>query len=233
MKTVAVAVVIAVAGCASRPPKTYEVTYLPDARITVDGRPEEEAWQEAALEDGFVFPWRGRDTVAPRTAFRALCDDRFLYFVFVVEDADVVVDAATEGEMALIAEDRVEFYFAPDLELEEYYCVEMDFTGRRLDYRAVFHRQFDFSWEFAGLETAGTRTDTGYIVEGALALSVLAALGLPSLDSGRLRVGMYRAEFSHGEGPAPRENWISWIDPHTTEEDFHIPGTLGVFQRIE
>ena len=171
MKTVAVAVVIAVAGCAGRPPKTYEVTYLPDARITVDGRPEEQAWQKAALEDDFVFPWRGRDTVAPRTAFRALCDDRFLYFVFVVEDADVVVDAATEGEMALIAEDRVEFYFAPDLELQEYYCVEMDFSGRRLDYRAAFHRQFDFSWEFTGLETINsimTWTVTASIVAHGL-----------------------------------------------------------------
>ncbi len=245
MREIALAALIVLCGCSTPPPedsagpawpknptpKTYLVTYLPHTRILVDGVRKEHEWNAASRSAGFVFPWRGRGTKPPRTEFRALCDDAFLYFFFTVEDEDVVVDQTTRGETALIAEDRVELYFAADLRLKEYYCVEMDFRGRRLDYKASYHRNFDFSWSFPGMTTAGTRTETGYTVEGTIALSSLESLGLPDLDSGELLVGIYRAEFSHGEGPEPLENWISWIDPNTTEEDFHIPGTLGVFKK--
>lgn len=211
-------------------PKVYEVVELAKPGITIDGRLEEQAWEKARLLKDFCFPWRERE--APLTEFRALCDQEHFYFVFRVEDNDVVVDEKTKGEEALIGEDRVELYFAPDLELKKYYSFEMDHQGRKLDYSASFHRQFDFSWDFPHLTLAGSRTPEGYIVEGSMPLKALRDLGLPSLESGRLRVGVFRAEFSHGDGPAPVENWISWIDPQTEEEDFHIPATLGIFRKV-
>lgn len=214
-----------------RPPKVYEVVRIEKPNVQLDGAVDEPFWQEANVERDFVFPWREKD--APPTAFRAVCDEQTLYFAFEVVDDDVVVDEKTRGEMALVGEDRVEFYFAPDLELKKYYSVEMDFLGRKLDYTASFHRKFDFDWEFPGIQTAGKRTDTGYTIEGAIPLETLRSLGLPSLDSGKLRVGVFRAEFSHGDGDAPVENWLSWVDPQTTEEDFHIPGTFGVFKVVE
>jgi len=237
-KLILLACVLAIGCSGEKAPKTqgkldttkvYEVVELAEPGITVDGRLEEKAWEKARVMRDFCFPWREREV--PPTEFRALCDRENLYFIFRVEDDDVVVDDKTQGEKALIGEDRVEFYFAPDLELKKYYSFEMDHQGRKLDYLASFHRQFDFAWDFPHLTLAGSRTPEGYIVEGSLPMKALSDLGLPSLDSGRLRVGVFRAEFSHGDGPEPVENWISWVDPQTEEEDFHIPATLGIFRK--
>ena len=243
MRCLLAAAVVALVGCStdtpsqnspsdsSSPPKVYEVVRVVDPSVQLDGNLNEPIWEEANLVTDFVFPWRDRP--APPTAFRAISDGKTLYFAFDVEDEDVVVDDKTPGEKALIAEDRVEFYFAPDLDLEKYYSVEMDFQGRKLDYIARFHRKFDFDWEFPEIKTVGKRTPKGYTIEGAIPLSVFESLGLPSLESGNLRVGVFRAEFSHGDGDAPVENWVSWVDPQTTEEDFHIPGTFGVFKMVD
>ncbi len=209
--------------------KTYEVVELTEPDFQLDGLADEPAWNEANRLTDFVFPWK--DQPAPPTSFRAFCDDENLYFLFEVEDADVVLDEKTEGEMALVGEDRVEIYFAPDLDLENYYSVEMDLLGRKLDYQAKFHRQFDFDWTFPELKTAGRRTEKGYVVEGTVPLKTLETMGLPSLDSGKLRAGFFRAEFSTTDGPKPLEAWISWVDPKTEAEDFHIPGTLGILKK--
>lgn len=212
-------------------PKVYEVVRVETPNVQLDGEINEPVWKQANLETDFVFPWRDRP--APPTAFRAVSDGKTLYFAFEVEDADVVVDDKTPGEEALIGEDRVEFYFAPDLDLKKYYSVEMDFQGRKLDYTARFHRKFDFDWEFPKIRTGGKRTSKGYTIEGTIPLSVLESLGLPSLESGKLRVGVFRAEFSHGPEDAPIENWVSWVDPQTEEEDFHVPGTFGIFKTAD
>ncbi len=104
-------------------------------------------------------------------------------------------------------------------------------SGNKLDYKATFHRKFDFSWNCpTDLKTAGSRKEKSYIVEGGIPLKSLESLGLPSLESGELRVGVYRAEFDHGEGEAPVENWISWVNPNKMEEDFHVPYSLGIFR---
>ena len=238
MRWLAMITIFAAVGCSTRmavaadpekpSPKIYQVVHLARPNVRLDGIINEPAWKDAHLESKFCFPWREEE--APLTEFRALFDDKYLYFCFNVEDEDVVIDRKTPGEQAVVAEDRVELYFAPDLTLKKYYSVEMDHLGRKLDYMSSFHRNFDFTWELPEIKFAGKRTPKGYTVEGRIPLKTLAALGLPDLDSGKLRVGIYRAQFSHGDGPAPVENWISWVDPHTVEEDFHIPQTLGVFQ---
>ncbi len=212
--------------------KVYEVRKLPKLEITIDGVPDEAVWEKANLEKGFQFPWK--DEESPPTEFRALCDGESLYFSFRVEDEDIVVVEDFKDEADAIGEDRVEMYFSPDPELKEpYYCVEMDSRGRKFDYKAVFFRKLDFDWDFPEFRLAAAPLKKGYTVEGAVRLKTLESLGLPSLDSGKLNVGVYRAEFSHGEGPKPIENWVSWIDIQTPEEDYHVPGTMGVFRLAE
>jgi len=241
-----VGVVLLIAGCNARPSaeqatgekkppqgppeqKTYEVRHLPDAQIEIDGVVNESDWQKANLANDFCLPWK--EETAPPTEFRALCDDEFLYFSFVVHDEDIVVEKNFKDEMGAIGEDRVELYFSPDEKLEKpYFCVEMDSRGRKLDYQARFYRDFDFSWAFPELRFAASPLEQGYVVEGSIPLRTLESLGLPSLRSGKLKVGVFRAEFSHGEGPKPVENWVSWVNPHTTEEDYHVPGTMGTFR---
>jgi len=212
--------------------KTYEVRYLPQARITIDGLLDEADWDRANVERGFSFPWE--EAAAPATEFRALCNSQWFYFAFHVEDEDLVVQENFQAKTDVMAEDRVELFFAPDETLKEYFCLEVDPFGRVLDYKAAYHRQFDFSWSFPGLCVAASSTDRGYAVEGSIPLEKLDALSLQFSQPGcKIRCGIFRAEFSHAGGSSPAEHWISWIDPQTQDPDFHIIAAFGFLRLIE
>ena len=225
--------------------QTYQVPWLPDAGIVLDGRADEPAWAKAAADTRFVFPWK--KAPAPETRFKALCDGTNLYFTFRVQDADIVVLDKLRDEEDEVFEDRVEIYLSRDDALRDYYCFEVDSRGRAFDYHGAFYRKLDTRWKFDGLDTKGAPVAKGYEIEGRIPLKSLAALGFPPIDRGsRILCGLYRAEFSHDrsgrkveqqaslhnlgrtvEGPPPIEEWISWVDPKIKEPDFHVPATLG------
>jgi hypothetical protein len=230
--------------------KTYQVRYLPGAKICLDGRADEPDWSRAKVEKDFIFPWK--PTAAPATEFRALCDDRHLYFTFQVQDADIVVLDKLRDEEDEVFEDRAEMYFSPDNEMKNYFCMEIDSRGRVFDYRGSYYRQLDPKWNCAGVEAKSSSLKEGYVVEGRIPLASLEAVGLPPLRPGaKFRCGLYRAEFSHDrsgrpvvqretihnrgrrlDGPPPLEEWMSWVDPKTNEPDFHIPSSLGFFEIV-
>jgi len=240
----------AIRGPAARPSappsdKTYRVRCLPGVKIGVDGRDDDPDWAAAQVEKQFTFPWQ--QAAAPSTEFRALCDDRHLYFTFRVQDRDVVVLDKLRDEEDAVFEDRAEMYFSRDDRMKDYYGVEVDSRGRAYDYHASYYRQLDTKWNCKGLETQGSATKDGYVVEGRIPLDTFEALGFPRLRPGvKIRCGLYRAEFSHDrsgrpvvqretihnrgrqiDGPPPLEAWMSWVDPKTPEPDFHVPASLG------
>ena len=220
-------------GCASKLyPETYQVHYLAQARIRIDGRLDEADWEKTYPERGFSFPWEQR--AAPVTEFRSLCDDEFFYFSFRVHDEDVVVEKTFDNESTMDREDRVEIFFSRDDKLKEYFCLEVDPMGRVHDYSASYYRKFDSSWDCTGIRTASSITKEGYVVEGSIALKTLEALGLPSPGSGHtLKAGLFRAEFNHGPESAPEAHWISWVEPGTKQPDFHVPSAFGCLQLEE
>ena len=62
----------------------------------------------------------------------------------------------------------------------------------------------------------------------AIPLHALEELGFPPLKEGvRLRTGLFRAEFQHGQGGAVEEGWMSWCRPDSESPDFHIPSSFG------
>lgn len=212
-------------------PGIYQVAYLPDAVIAIDGMLDEPAWKQAVPLDDFSFPWEKRPI--PKTVFRALMNDEFFYFAFTVQDADVAVDRDSSDKMAVTKGDRVEMFFSPGNPLKKYYCFEIDPTSRILDYSAVYHRQFDYAWTFPGLTAKASLTKDGYIVEGAIPLQTLDELmGKSLLKGDTLWAGIYRAEFSHGQGTID-EHWLAWIDPKTDQADFHISATFGGLRRAK
>jgi hypothetical protein len=231
--------------------QTYHVRWLPGAKITLDGKASEPAWAQAEVDKRFVFPWK--PVAAPETEFRALCDATNLFFTFRVKDADVVALDRLRDEEDEVFEDRVEVYLSRDVEMKDYFCFEVDSRGRAFDYRGAFYRRVDTKWTFEGLETKGGPRADGHEVEGCIPLKSLVALGFPALRPGaRIRCGLYRAEFSHDrsgraveqkaslhnlgrkvEGPPPIEEWISWVDPKTTEPDFHMPASLGWLEVVK
>jgi hypothetical protein len=225
--------------------RTYRVRYVPEARIQIDGLVDEPVWSGAHVEKRFVFPWK--NTAAPSTEFRALCDDANLYFSFCVHDDDIVVLGELSDEQDAVFEDRVELYFSRDDQLQTYYCLEIDSRGRVFDYRGSYYRRLEPAWQLAGLETKASTREDGYVVEGRIRLASLQELGFPRLRPGaKIRCGLYRAEFRpdrsgrpvdrsasiHNlgrqvEGSPPIESWISWVDPQTEQPDFHVPSSLG------
>lgn len=230
---------------ASADSDNYQALYVPRAEIQIDGQLTEPVWAKARVEKRFAFPWK--KTPAPRTEFRAVCDSANLYFAFQVADADIVVLDKLRDEEDEVFEDRVEMYFALDGELKRYHCMEVDSRGRVYDYQGSFYRKLNPAWNWQGVEARGSKQDDGYTVEGRIPLASFEKLGFPALQPGaKIRFGLYRAEFSHDrsgrpveqretihnrgrkfDGPPPIEEWISWIDPHTPEPDFHVPSSLG------
>jgi hypothetical protein len=230
---------------------TYPARYVADASIKIDGIATDPGWSRAVAEQRFTFPWKA--TPAPPTTFRALCGRDDLFFLFQVEDSDIVVLDKLRDEEDAVFEDRVEVYFARDNQLKRYFCVEIDSRGRMFDYSGSFYRQLDPKWNWPGLEVQATTHEKGYVVEGRIPLANLEAIGLPRLRPGvRIRWGLYRAEFSHDrsgrpveqretihnrgrklDGPPPIEEWISWVDPRTREPDFHVPSALGWLEVVE
>lgn len=234
MNRVAVLIIILAGGCSSNPPcpKLYEVQYSPDAKIIIDGKMDEAAWKNAVVATDFSFPWQ--EETSPTTEFRAICDDERFYFVFRVEDLDIVVEDKFDGEHVVRREDRVELFFTPDPSLNKYYCLEIDPRGRVSDYSASFYRKFERSWNCATLKTVGAIGKGGYVVEGSIDHATFKEVGLPNLLSGdALQVGVFRAEFSHGNSPDPEEAWISWIRPQTAKPDFHVPSAFGCFKMAQ
>ena len=197
--------------------KTYRLRHLAHANVSIDGRLDEPEWSRANVERDFTFPWKEGD--APATEFLALCDDKYLYFAFRVEDADVVALDTLRDKEDLAFEDRVEMYFSPDNQMKDYYCIEIDSRGRVNDYRAAYYRQFDGKWKCEGLETAGLPSEKGYTIEGRIPLATLYEMGFPHLArrarSGDTELsqpatvkalcGLYRAELSHDRSGKPVE----------------------------
>ena len=194
--------------------KTYSVHYSPSLDLDT----------ASVLED-FSFPWLDRP--CPVTSFRAVWNEERLRFRFDVEDDDLVLDETGEPHAAALGSDRVELFFATSADLSTpYYGAEMEPRGSVYDYQAIYHRKFDDSWCFDGLEFAGEILEGGYLVEGTITLQSLRELGC--LMGSEMIAGVYRAEFSHGPDGIVQD-WISWIDPQVTTPDFHVPSSFGKF----
>jgi hypothetical protein len=181
-------------------------------------------WSRAELLTDFRFPWES--TPPPLTELRALsCDDR-LCFRFDCIDEDLVLgDGGTEKERVL-ASDRVELFFATSLELDPYFCLEMDPRGFVYQYRAKSYRRFDDTPWAPALEVQATSSARRYSVEGSVPLECLRAHGVLASGSRDILVGVYRAEFSRLAGSV-HFGWMSWVDPATEKPDFHVPSSFG------
>ena len=183
---------------------------------------------EANWLDDFCFPWL--NLPVPETRFRAWHWDGFFRFEFLVGDGDLVLaeGPGMSDDDRVLGSDRVELFFSPTPDLSlPYHGFEMDPRGLVFDYEAAFHRQFDPAWSLSSLETEGKITETGYFLEGSIPMADLREHGW--LREREMITGVYRAEFSRDSGGGVAENWISWIDPQTSEPDFHIPETFGRF----
>jgi hypothetical protein len=197
-----------------------------DIAVTGDGSLP--VWQHAESLVDFSYPWESGP--APLTSFKSVHGDRWIYFLFEVEDRQVHVDGVTNNKLEVIDSSRVEIFFRQNERLSPYYCLELDAAGRVLDYCGNFHRQFDFSWVWPtdSLVVKARRHPEGYTVEAAVSKDSLRALGLLSATTPNLQAGLFRAECTRTVAARDHMRWISWIQPDSATPDFHIPSAFGV-----
>lgn len=187
-------------------------------------------WSTAACLSDFSFPWQ--DTRPPATEFRALHSAERLHFRFDCVDHDLVLGAGVTAKERVLGSDRVELFFTPDLELNPYFCLEMEPRGDVYAYRARTYRKFEDDFAFEGLELTASIDLNRYAVEGSLPLATLRDLGALKAGARELLVGVYRAEFSHLPSGGVHFGWLSWLQPITEKPDFHVPSSFGVWELL-
>ncbi|MBO7708363.1 MAG: carbohydrate-binding family 9-like protein [Thermoguttaceae bacterium] len=226
-----VLVLIAAAAPASAQVLTAEATarsplripYV-DCRADIDGRALEEVWKQIPPLTAFHYYWD--EEPAPKTELRLFHNGDDLYFLYTVEDDDVVSARVISEEMDIAEEDRIEFGMSPEDSTAPYYFFEIDSQGRVLDYETRYYRRFDPEWDSDSLEVLGRQTETGYEVEGKFSLRELRDLGVLTSD-GKLRLGCFRGEYSSDRPSGENYKWISWVHPQTAVPDFHVRSAFG------
>ncbi len=182
-------------------------------------------WSQAEVLSDFESPWSAGEV--QRTEFRALWQDDFLHFRFEAWDDTPTRGVGETMKERVLASDRVEIFFTPDLTLRPYYCLEMAPSGETLVYRGHFYREMDWDWRLPGLEVRAETLPHGYQVTGHLPLSILRELGVLALDRRTMWVGLFRADFSWDAAGQLERRWMPWVVPDTARPDFHVPGAFG------
>ncbi|MDR2423193.1 MAG: carbohydrate-binding family 9-like protein [Prevotellaceae bacterium] len=198
---------------------------IDDGLIAVDGSPNEKAWRNTIRISPFSNPW---SEVRPATSLSMLHDSRNVYFLYEVNDTDIVCIPNIDNELDIAKGDRVELFFSKDSLMQEYYCFEVDAEGRTLAYSCSNYRKYKYDWdEPPSYAAAATRVvphslNQGYTVEIAVPKTFLSGL----MHNNTLYFGAYRAEYSNSNGTIV-ENWQTWQAPPTAQPDFHVPESLG------
>lgn len=208
--------------------QSYFVKKVKHGAITVNGKGDSKAWETANTLTHFIYPWES--IAPPSTSFAALWDDQWLYCLYRIQDDSINIYDINHIKREIGGSDRAEIFFKIDDKMTPYYCLEMDASGRILDYTADYYRQVHYEWQWPKdqLLVKTSKTKDGYIVEVAISISSLTSFGL--LKDNRLQAGIFRAECTSIQNGKANLKWISWIDPKSPQPDFHIPAAFGVLQ---
>ena len=206
--------------------QTYSVKKISPGSINVNGKGNAVAWAGANVLTNFTYPWESE--TAPVTSFAALWDGQWLYSLYHVKHDSVITYVNKNDKLEAGASDRVEIFLKTDDKMSPYYCLELDASGRVLDYSAAYYRKMNYNWQWPKeqLIVKTSRTQDGYIVETAIGIQSLKELEL--LKNNRLQIGLFRAEckdIKHGKSDL---RWLSWIKPQSVEPVFHIPSAFGI-----
>jgi hypothetical protein len=232
------------------PPRCY-VCYRAAGPITVDGRPDEEAWRAAPWSEAFV-DIEGERKPAPRlrTRVKMLWDDDALYIAAELEEPHVWA-TLTKHDSVIFNDNDFEVFLDPDGDSHLY--GELELNARNTTWDLLLPRPYKDrgraidAWEVTGLRTAvhvdGTLndpsdTDRGWSVEIAWpwqGLKELSERPVPPRDGDQWRINFSRVEWDHEivEGKyrkvkgRPEHNWV-WSPQGVI--DMHRPETWGYLQ---
>lgn len=237
------------------PPRGY-VCFRTTSPLTIDGKLDETAWQQAPWTDDFV-DIEGDAQPAPRfrTRARMLWDEEFFYIAAELEEPHVW-GTLTRHDSVIFQDNDFEVFVDPDGDGHNYGEFEINALNTGWDLRLPIPYKdggsADDAWEIPGLKTAvgvdGTLndprdTDQRWTVELAFPWKVLRALQAQPVTSGMIaprdreqwRVNFSRVEWLHEVVDGgyrkvpnrPENNWV-WSPQYTV--NMHRPETWGVVQ---
>ncbi len=213
--------------CTSEGTKNYSVKKILGEAITVTGKGESPQWKNGTELTDFTYPWETEKP--PRTSFKALHNNEWLYLFYQVKDENIQVLVKENAKIEVIYSDRVEIFMRKDSNMVPYYGLELDPNGRVYDYEAELPRKFNdqWTWPAGQLIVRASRTSDGYLVEVAISKESLKQLGL--LKGNKIEAGLFRGECSEAiEGSESKIKWISWVKPDSQTPNFHIPSAFGL-----
>ncbi|HEX2869477.1 MAG TPA: carbohydrate-binding family 9-like protein [Ignavibacteriales bacterium] len=230
-------------------PRHY-VCYRTDHELTIDGKPDEEAWQKAPWTEAFLDV-QGDKKPSPefKTRVKMLWDNSFLYVAAELEEPNVWATLKTR-DTTIYNDNNFEVFIDPDGDTQNYYEFEINALNTFWDlFMTKPYRTGGFpvsAWDIRGIKTAvyvqGTLNnpsdkDHGWSVEIALPLKVLMqSTGLKRLpkDGEQWRVDFTRVEW----GVKSQDGRYQRIDDQTSYwawspiglVDFHYPDMYGFVQ---
>lgn len=251
---------LAVSGTQERPPNEVALHYTAPksyvchraaAPITIDGRLDDAAWQQAPWTDDFVdIEGDARPKPRFRTRAKMLWDDKYFYVAAELEEPHVW-GTLTEHDSVIFRDNDFEVFIDPDGDSHEYY--EFEINALNTGWDLLLPRPYKDggkavdSWEIPGLKTAvhvrGTHNDPrdadqGWTVELAFPWKVLGELAYrpaPPKDGDQWRVNFSRVEWRHEivDGKyrtVPKSKEDNWVWSPQGVVNMHRPETWGYVQ---
>lgn len=201
----------------------------PDTKIHIDGKLES-SWEAAIVHTNFKDHWY--DQQKGETKFRSLWDESWLYFIYEVEDEDIVLEQTyADIESNAVRSDRIELFFSTNETDSLYYAFEIDADARLFDSKGKFKSYIDTDWDFPteDIFLASTKNESGYRVEGKFSISRLKALDVLK-NNLELKAGLFRGDYTTNEDNIC---WISWGKSSSVKPNFHLPSALRKLKLIK
>lgn len=207
--------------------KEYEVHLIKNKQLTISGNGDDIAWDNAQILTDFCSPWNNKK--GTEITFKALWDGENLFFNFTVLDTEIHIEKKDDSFESIGNSDRVELFFRTDDAMNPYYCLEIDITGRIMDFIAYPNKNFDFDWNWPknDLVVKSSVNNGSFIVEGSISIESLKSFNL--LKNNRIETGVFRAKYIKTQNECFEPSWITWINPNTESPNFHVASSFGVF----
>jgi hypothetical protein len=208
-------------------PKQY-ICYRTDTPLQVDGKIDEDAWQQALWSDYFI-DIEGESKPEPRFKTRAkmLWDENYFYIAGDMEESDVW-GTLKRRDAVIFHDNDFEVFIDPDGDTHEYYELEVNALGAEWDLFLVKPYRDGGpainAWDIQGLKSAinidGTLNqpgdvDRGWSIEIAIPWEVLkqcAHKEAPPNDGDQWRVNFSRIEW---KVKVENGQYIKMTDPET------------------
>lgn len=157
-------------GAVNLPPEKLRPMHIPkmESALIIDGRPDEEAWKQAAVFKDFYQTYPGNNTSPSKpTEFRMMYDEKHLYVAWKCWDEKDKIRATVAKRDNVFSEDNVRMWLDTFDDQRRAYVIGFNPLGIQADGIFTEGRGADFSVDIV-MESKGVIEDWGWSVEAKI-----------------------------------------------------------------